>query len=156
MKLVFLWFGKTDNPALVQLIDDYIGRIGHYLPCEVITIKEPGGHGNLPAEKKKSSEADMFRKHFGAKDIIVLLDENGDQFSSKSLASWLGKKMASGKQRIIFAIGGTDGFDAELLKKADFRLSLSSLTFTHQMARLILSEQIYRSLTILKGESYHR
>lgn len=156
MKFIFLWFGKTDNPALGQLVDDYIGRIRHYVPCEAITIKEPGGHGNLPAEKKKCSEADLFRKHFGTKDIVVLLDENGEQFSSKSLSSWLGKRMASGRQRIIFAIGGTDGFDAELLKKADYRLSLSGFTFTHQMARLILSEQIYRSLTILKGESYHR
>lgn len=155
MKITLIVVGKTAVEYLRTGIDDYIGRIGHFVPFSVEVIPDLKNTKNLDFETQKQQEGAMILKQFQAGDYIVLLDDKGLQFTSPAMAQWLDTRMAAGSKRIVFVIGGPYGFSKDVYAAANAKLSLSSMTFSHQMVRLIFLEQLYRAFTILKGLPYH-
>ena len=155
MKILLLVIGKTDEEYLITGIKKYVGRIGHYASFEMKEIPDPRNRKTLSEDQQKKAESFLLLKQLQSGDQVVLLDENGKQFTSVEFAESLEKQMASGAKRIVFIIGGPYGFAQEVYDKANAKLSLSPMTFSHQMVRLIFVEQLYRAFTILKGEPYH-
>lgn len=154
MRTALIVIGKTANKHLSALINDYSERINHYMPFEITYLPEVKECGNMPEEQQKEKEADLILKNLNTTDNIILLDEHGINLTSIELSKWLNKKKQSGR-KLVFIIGGPYGFSERVYKRTNEKISLSSLTFSHDMARLLLCEQIYRASTILKGESYH-
>lgn len=153
VKCLILVSEKTKESYIENGIRDYVKRLEHYCPVEWLIkpgIKKPGTR-----EQLLKSEGQWFIAHIQQQDFVIALDDKGMQFSSEELAQWIMQKQLSGKKRWVILIGSAYGFDTEVLKRCDSRLSLSRLTFTHQMVRLIFIEQWYRAHTIIKGESYH-
>jgi len=155
MKIVFLTIGKTINKHLVELQNDYQERLKHYIPFDYIVIPELKNNRNLTEAEQKEKEADLILKAFEPTDEIILLDENGKQFSSVGLSEFVAKKMLGTQKRIVFVVGGPYGFSQRLFNRANGMISLSKMTFSHQMVRLIFAEQLYRAFTIMRGEPYH-
>ena len=154
MKTLLLQVGKTVNKHIAACIDDYCERIGHYMPFEMVTISELRNTKNLTEEQQKTAEGELILKQLQPSDHIVLLDEHGHEFRSVELARWLEQKQQT-VRRLVFVIGGPYGFSPAVYQRANEQLSLSRLTFSHQMVRLIFTEQLYRACTIIKGEPYH-
>ena len=155
MKILLLVIGKTDEDYLVTGIKKYVGRIGHYVPFEMKEIPDIRNRNTLNEEQQKKAESYLLLSQLQPGDHVVLLDEHGRQYSSTAFAEHLEKTSASGAKRLVFVIGGPYGFAPEVHAKAQTELSLSPMTFSHQMVRLIFVEQLYRAFTILKGEPYH-
>lgn len=155
MKILLLVIGKTDEDYLITGIKKYVGRLGHYVSFEMKEISDIRNRKTLSEEQQKKSESFLLLSQFQAGDYIILLDENGKQFTSVEFSENLEKLMASGSKRIVFVIGGPYGFSQDVYAKANAKMSLSPMTFSHQMVRLIFVEQLYRAFTILKGEPYH-
>ena len=155
MKITLLVVGKTTDPHFMASIDEYARRIRHYLPFDMEVIPELRNTKSLSEEQQKEKEADLLLKAFLPGDHIVLLDEHGREFRSLEFASWMGKKMAAGLKRLVFVVGGPYGFSPRVHAAASEKISLSRMTFSHQMIRLIFAEQIYRAMTILNHEPYH-
>ena len=155
MKLLLLVIGKTDEDHLAAGIKKYVGRIVHYASFEMKELPDPRNRKTLSEEQQKKAESLLLLQQLQPADHVVLLDENGKQFSSVAFAESLEKQMVSGAKRLVFVIGGPYGFAPEVYDRANARLSLSPMTFSHQMVRLIFVEQLYRAFTILKGEPYH-
>ena len=155
MKILLLVIGKTDEDYLITGIKKYVGRLGHYVSFEMKEIPDIRNRKTLSEEQQKKSESFLLLSQFQAGDYIILLDENGKQFTSVEFSENLEKLMASGSKRIVFVIGGPYGFSQEVYAKANAKMSLSPMTFSHQMVRLFFVEQLYRAFTILKGEPYH-
>lgn len=155
MKITLFNIGKTDTGYLSEGIADYQGRIGHFLNFNIVDLQAPKNAGKLNQNTLKQKESEIIKKAVAKYDLIILLDEKGTNFDSRGFSDWLGKIMNMGKKQIAFVSGGAFGFSEELLKLCDYKISLSKLTFTHQMVRLIFVEQLYRACTILKGMSYH-
>jgi len=155
MKITLLVVGKTDENYLKEGIRQYADRIKHYTDFRIEVIPDIKKSRNMRIEEQKMKEGERILTHWAPSKEIHLLDENGKLFSSKMFAEFLQKKMASGLKEIIFVIGGPYGFSEEVSHKAQSKISLSRMTFSHQLARLLCTEQIYRALTILKGEPYH-
>ena len=155
MRILLLAIGKTDEDYLVTGIKKYVGRIGHYAPFEMKEIPDPRNRKALSEEQQKKAESFLLLQQLQPSDHVVLLDENGKQFTSVNFAESLEKQMASGTKRLVFIIGGPYGFAQEVYDHANVKMSLSPMTFSHQMVRLIFVEQLYRAFTILKGEPYH-
>ena len=155
MKILLLVIGKTDEDYLITGIKKYVGRLGHYVSFEMKEIPDIRNRKTLSEEQQKKSESFLLLSQFQAGDYIILLDENGKQFTSVDFSENLEKLMASGSKRIVFVIGGPYGFSQDVYAKANAKMSLSPMTFSHQMVRLIFVEQLYRDFTILKGEPYH-
>ena len=135
-------------------ISDYVERIGHYMPFEIVTIPELKNTKSLSETQQKSLEGELILKQLQPSDTLVLLDEHGKELRSVELAKWLEQKQQTAR-RLVFAIGGPYGFSEAVYTRANEKLSLSRLTFSHQMVRLVFTEQIYRACTIIKGEPYH-
>ena len=154
MKTELIWVGKTVNKHFVACINDYVERIGHYMPFTVTTIPELKNTKNLSEQQQKEREGELILRMIQPSDTLVLLDEHGVEFRSIELASWLQKKQQTAR-RLVCVIGGPYGFSPEVYARADEKLSLSKMTFSHQMIRLIFTEQVYRACTIIKGEPYH-
>jgi 23S rRNA (pseudouridine1915-N3)-methyltransferase len=154
VKTVLILVGKTVNKHFVAGIDDYAERISHYMPFEIVTIPELRNTKNLSEEQQKSAEGDLILRQIQASDTVVLLDEHGKEFRSIDYARWLTQKQQSAR-RLVFVIGGPYGFSEAVYARANEKLSLSKMTFSHQMVRLIFTEQLYRACTIIKGEPYH-
>ncbi len=154
MKTKLILVGKTVNKHFVACIDDYVERIGHYMPFEITVIPDLKNTKSLSESQQKEREGELILKQLQPQDLLVLLDEHGKELRSIELAQWLQKRQATGK-RIVFAIGGAYGFSSAVYERADEQLSLSKMTFSHQMVRLIFTEQLYRACTIIKGEPYH-
>ncbi|MBQ0136377.1 MAG: 23S rRNA (pseudouridine(1915)-N(3))-methyltransferase RlmH [Bacteroidales bacterium] len=154
MKLTLLVVGKTTDKHLDTLIQDYVGRIGHYLPFEVKVIPELKNAKALSQPQQKEQEGELILKAIPTNAELILLDEHGKERRSIEFAEWLGKKMSAGRD-ITFVIGGPFGFSDAVYQRAEGMISLSQMTFSHQMIRLLFTEQLYRALTILKGEKYH-
>jgi 23S rRNA (pseudouridine1915-N3)-methyltransferase len=154
MKTELIWVGKTVNKHFVSCINDYVERIGHYMPFTVTTIPELKNTKNLSEQQQKEREGELILRMIQPSDTLVLLDEHGVEFRSIELASWLQKKQQTAR-RLVCVIGGPYGFSPEVYARADEKLSLSKMTFSHQMIRLIFTEQVYRACTIIKGEPYH-
>lgn len=153
MKLTLMVVGKTSPGYLQDGIDEYIKRLEHYINFEFRVITT--GRGNRNIENLTGKEIAKIFSATGTGREICLLDEKGKQLSSRELAGFLEKKMASGLKELIFLIGGPYGFPGEFYKSAESILSLSKMTFSHQMVRLLFMEQLYRAFTILNGEPYH-
>ena len=155
MKILFLVIGKTDEDYLVTGIKKYVGRLGHYVPFEMKELPDIRNRKTLNEEQQKKAESFLLLQQLQPGDQVVLLDEKGKSYTSVELSEILEKQMASGVKRLVFVVGGPYGFAQEVYDRADTMLSLSPMTFSHQMVRLIFVEQLYRAFTILKGEPYH-
>ena len=154
MKTELILVGKTTNKHFVACINNYVERIGHYMPFSITTIPELKNAKSLSEDQQKEREGELIMKQLQASDTVVLLDEHGSQMRSIEFASWL-QKMQNSARRLVFVIGGPYGFSPALYQRANQKISLSPMTFSHQMVRLVFTEQIYRACTILKGEPYH-
>ena len=155
MKLLLLVIGKTDEEYLVTGIKKYVGRLGHYVSFEMKEIPDIRNRKTLSEEQQKKAESFLLLSQLQPGDQVVLLDERGKQYTSVEFSEFLEKTATSGVKRVVFVIGGPYGFAQEVYDKAHVRMSLSPMTFSHQMVRLIFLEQLYRAFTILKGERYH-
>lgn len=154
MKTVLLMVGKTADKHFATGIADYAERIGHYMPFDIVVIPELKNTKSLTAEQQKAMEGELILKQLQPTDTVALLDERGVEMRSVELASWLQRKRNT-VRRLVFVIGGPYGFADKVYSRANELLSLSKLTFSHQMVRLVFTEQIYRACTIIKGEPYH-
>ena len=155
MKITLLSVGKTEEKYLQSGIDIYLKRLKHYIKLEVVEIAELKNTKGLSQEQQKTKEAELILKKLIATDFVVLLDERGQELSSIQFADLLNKRMLASTQNLDFIIGGPYGFDNSIYQRANDKLSLSKLTFSHQMVRLFFAEQVYRAFTILKNEPYH-
>lgn len=155
MEIKLLAIGKTDDKQLNILIEQYYKRLKHYIKFDFEIIPDIKNVKNLSQAQQKEKEGELILKKVNTSDILVLLDENGKQFTSVEFANYLQKKMNSGIKRLIFVIGGPYGFSDTVYQKAQGKVSLSKMTFSHQMVRLFMIEQLYRGFTILKNEPYH-
>ena len=154
MKTILILVGKTVNKHFIAGIEDYSERISHYMPFEIVTIPELRNTKNLSEEQQKISEGDLILRQIQPSDTVVLLDEHGKEFRSIEYTRWLQQKQQTAR-RLVFVIGGPYGFSDAVYSRSNEKISLSKMTFSHQMARLIFTEQLYRACTIIKGEPYH-
>jgi len=155
MKITLLTIGKTEDSYLKDGIDKYLSRLKHYIKFEIIEIPELKNTKALSQEQQKAKEAELIFKNTTTTDHLILLDERGSELNSVQFSAMLNKKMIASIQNLVFIIGGPYGFDDSIYKRANEKLSLSRMTFSHQMVRLFFVEQVYRAFTILKGEPYH-
>ena len=154
MKTELILVGRTVSKEFARVIDDYRERITHYMPFAVSVIPELKNTKNLSEEQQKQAEGELIMRQLQPSDVVVLLDEHGSEMRSVELAAWLQRKQATAR-RLVFVIGGPYGFSPQVYARANEQLSLSRLTFSHQMVRLVFVEQLYRACTIIKGEPYH-
>lgn len=155
MKITVLLIGKTTEKYISDGIDVYFNRIKRYCNFDIVTIQDIKNTKNMPENEQKIKEGKKVLEILSSDDFCVLLDEHGVEYSTKELSAWLEKRMAVSSKHIYFVIGGPYGFSDEMYARADFKLSLSKLTFPHQLVRLLFVEQLYRSFTVIKGEPYH-
>ncbi len=154
MKTTLVAIGKTDDSYIRTGIDKYVNRLRHYISFDVQVLPDVKNK-NLSAEQQKLAEAKLLLPFFAPSDIVVLLDEGGQEFTSRAFADFFTKQTLSGRRNLFFVIGGPYGFASDVYQRANAKISLSRMTFSHQMVRLIFLEQLYRAQTIIKGEPYH-
>lgn len=155
MKIKLLAIGKTDDKNLQVLIEKYQNRLKHYINFELLVIPDIKNVKNLSEKQQKEKEGTLILKNLQTTDQLILLDENGKEFNSVGFSNFLQKKMNSGIKQLVFVIGGPYGFSESVYQKAQEKVALSKMTFSHQMVRLFVVEQVYRAFTILKNEPYH-
>lgn len=155
MDIAIMAVGRTQTAYLREGIEEYMNRLRRYAPCTLTELPDVRRGRTMPQGEQKRREGEMILERLQPSDIVVLLDERGHQRTSQQTAEWLQRHMASGRKRLVLVIGGPYGFSEEVYARADERLSLSAMTFNHEMVRLFLAEQVYRALTILRGEPYH-
>lgn len=155
MKITLLVIGKTDSAYLTEGINEYVKRLNHYINFEIEVIPDLKKNKNLGIELQKQQEGELILTKNQAGKELHLFDEKGKMFTSREFAGFLEKKMVSGLKDLVLVIGGPYGFSPKVYEIAKSKISLSKLTFSHQMVRLMCVEQIYRAFTILKGEPYH-
>ena len=155
MKITLLTVGKTDKDWVRQGLDIYVSRLKHYIPFSIVEIPELKNVSALSKEQIKSKEGDLILKAIRPNDDVILLDERGKEYTSIELARIIQDKISYDGRDIIFIIGGAYGFSDAVYQRANSKLSLSKMTFSHQMVRAIFAEQIYRAFTIMRGEPYH-
>lgn len=155
MKVTLLLSGKTVKDYLSEGIKIYEQRINRYIPFGIEIVPEIKKRGNLTDQDVKIGEGRHLLKRISTGDFLILLDEKGKEFNSVQFSQFIDNHMVQGRKNIIFAVGGPYGFSGELLKRADLKISLSKMTFSHQIIRIIFLEQLYRAFTIIKGEPYH-
>lgn len=154
MKTALILVGKTNDTHLQAIINDYAERITHYMPFEIIIIPELKNTKSLSEEQQKVREGELIMKQLTAQDTVILLDERGKQYRSLEFAKWIEKQQLTAR-RLVFVIGGPYGFSPAIYDRANGKISLSAMTFSHQLVRTIFTEQLYRACTIIKGEPYH-
>ena len=155
MRITLLTVGKTDIKWVKEGLEMYSSRISHYVPFSVTEIPELKNVSSLSVEQIKKKEGEMVLRNVRPQDRLVLLDERGQRRSSLAFASWLEDKMSRGGRDLVFVVGGAYGFATEVYNRADESISLSEMTFSHQIVRTIFAEQLYRAFTIIRGEPYH-
>lgn len=155
MKLILLVVGKTNEAWVKEAITEYENRLKHYLPFQIEVIPDLKSTKSLTESQIKIKEAEAILTWKKPGDVMVLLDENGKMLRSESFAAFLQKKMSAGVRNLIFVVGGPYGFDSSVYAATTERISLSKMTFSHQMVRVFFVEQVYRAMTILNGEPYH-
>jgi len=155
MNIKLLAIGKTDNKQLEELTYNYIKRLQHYIKFNFEVISDIKNAKNLSEVQQKEKEGKLILNKIGNSDVLILLDEKGKQYDSVAFSSFLQKHMNSGIKQLIFVIGGPYGFSPEVYDRSNGKVSLSKMTFSHQMIRLFFTEQLYRGFTILKNEPYH-
>lgn len=155
MKIKLLCLGKTEVPFIIEGFQQYEKRMKRYIAFETVIIPALKNIKHLSIEQQQAKEAEVFFSYFKSNETYILLDEHGKEFSSKEFASNIQQYMIKGTKTLTFVVGGPYGFSKELLKKGHRLISLSKMTFSHEMIRLIFIEQLYRAMTILKNEPYH-
>lgn len=155
MEITLIVIGKTNAKYLIEGLDEYTRRLKHYITYNINVIPDIKNTKNLSEEQQKETEGKLILNALKPGDFIVLLDERGKEFSSMQFSDYLQRKMNSGLRRLVFVVGGPYGFSKDIYSKADEKLSLSKMTFSHEMIRLFFTEQIYRAMTIIRGEPYH-
>ena len=155
MKISLICIGKTDDSYLVEGIDTFQKRLKFYIGFKMIVIPDIKNSKNLSKDQQKAKEAEQILKLIGNSDCVILLDERGKEFRSVEFADFINKKMIASTQHLVFVIGGPYGFDSSMENRSNGKISLSKMTFSHQMVRLFFSEQLYRAFSILKNEPYH-
>lgn len=155
MQIKLITIGKTDHKAIQQLIEEYSSRLAHYIRFEFEIIPDLKNSKSLTEHTQKEKEGELILKKVQASDEVILLDERGKSFSSVEFSKFIQKKMNSGLKQLIFVIGGPYGFSEEVYQRANGKISLSKMTFSHQMIRPFFIEQVYRAFTILRNEPYH-
>ena len=155
MKILLLTIGNTDTKYIKEGIDDYIKRLSFYIPFETRVIPDLKNRNALSVDLQKEKEGQLIMNQVQTGDYLILLDERGTEFTSVEFSKWIEKRMIAGIRQIVFIIGGPYGFSKLIYQRSDFKISLSQLTFSHQMVRLIFVEQVYRAMTIIKNEPYH-
>jgi len=154
LKIALLLVGKTDDKRYQTIIDDYSSRLVHYSPFEIVTIPDIKNTAGLSEQQQKKKEGEAILAKISSADHVVLLDERGKEMTSNAFAEWIEKKQQFCK-KLVFVIGGPYGFAEEVYQRANDKVSLSKMTFSHQMVRMIFTEQLYRAFTIMRGEPYH-
>ena len=155
MKITLIAIGKTEDKYLIEGIEKYINRLKHYINFSFLAIPDVKNVKNLSEAQQKAKEAELLHKQINNADVVILLDERGKKYSSMAFSEYLNKQMVGSVQHLIFIIGGPYGFDETIYKRANGSISLSDMTFSHQMIRLFFVEQLYRGFSILKNEPYH-
>lgn len=155
MKITLVCIGKTDDKFIQEGIDKYLKRLKHYVTFNIVVIPDVKNVKNLSQDQQMEKESEMFLKQIGNQDFVVLLDEKGKEFRSIEFSDYLSKKMVTGTTHMVFLIGGPYGFSDKVRERANFLVSLSKMTFSHQMVRMFFVEQVYRAFSIMKGEPYH-
>lgn len=155
MKITLIAIGKTEDKYLIEGIEKYISRLNHYINFSFLQIPDVKNVKSLSEAQQKAKEALLLEKQINNTDVVMLLDEKGKKYSSVNFANYLNQQMIGSVQQVIFIIGGPYGFDETIYKRANGLISLSDMTFSHQMIRLFFVEQLYRGFSILKGEPYH-
>lgn len=155
MIIKIMAIGKTDDPKLESLTTMYLNRLQHYNRVEMEIIPDLKNSKNLGTSLQKQKEGELILKKINTADIVILLDEKGREFTSEGFSEFIQKKLNSGKKQLLFVIGGPYGFSQEIQARADQKLSLSKMTFSHQMVRVFFTEQLYRAFSILKNDPYH-
>lgn len=155
MKITFILNGKTEDSYLINGISQYESRLKHYISFETIVIPALKNTQALSIEQQKQKEGELILKYVQSSDKFVLLDENGKDYNSMGFSGFVQQQMNSGIKNLVFVVGGPYGFSEQIYKRANVKISLSKMTFSHQMVRLFFVEQLYRAMTILKNEPYH-
>jgi 23S rRNA (pseudouridine1915-N3)-methyltransferase len=155
MQIKLLAVGKTDHASIQQLVEEYAKRLGHYVRFDLEILPDIKNAKSLGESIQKEKEGELILKKLQLSDELILLDENGKQFSSVEFSQFLQKKMNSGLKQLIFVIGGPYGFSEAVYQRAIGKISLSKMTFSHQMVRVFFIEQLYRAYSILRNEPYH-
>ncbi len=155
MKTTLLAIGKTDNDFIETGIRKYTDRLAHYTQFELKIVPDIRNTKNLSEEQQKQQEGEALLAQIAAGDVVCLLDEKGTEMTSREFASYIERIGLTGSKRLVFVIGGPYGFAQSVYDRTNFKISLSRMTFSHQMVRMIFAEQLYRAHTILKGEPYH-
>lgn len=155
MQIELIVIGKTDSQEVAALVERYAKRVNRYCRFAVTTLPDVRNTRHLTARQQCTAEGEALLRQFGEDDYVVLLDEHGEEMRSVEFAAWLQKRLNSGRKRIVMVIGGPYGFSDAVYARADAQLSLSRMTFSHQIVRAIFAEQIYRAFAILNNEPYH-
>lgn len=155
MRITLLCVGKTDDSQLAAIVERFQSRLKHYIPFSIVSIPDVKNTKHMRAAQQRAKEAAAILKQLSAGDHVVLLDERGKEYRSVEFADYLNKLMVGSAQHVVFVVGGPYGFEESVYQRANTRISLSKMTFSHQMVRLFFVEQLYRAFTILKGEPYH-
>lgn len=155
MKITLLTVGKTDVKWVREGLELYSSRLVHYIPFSLVEIPELKNVSALSQDQIKSREGELILKHLKPADELVLLDEHGREFRSVEFAEFIEGRLSRSSRDLVFVIGGAYGFSGDVYSRADSKISLSKMTFSHQMVRTIFAEQLYRAFTIMRGEPYH-
>lgn len=155
MKIELIAIGRTQSKYLLDGISNYTKRIGHYISFTLTELPDLKSTASISVAQQKFQEGQRLLAAFQPSDCVILLDERGKEFTSREFSDFIDKKMVSGLKRLVFVVGGPYGFSDDVYKRADGKISLSRMTFSHEMVRLFFVEQIYRAMTIMRGEPYH-
>ena len=155
MKITLLTVGKTDRDWVKQGLDIYVSRLKHYIPFNIVEIPELKNVSALTKDQIKTREGELILKNIRPTDDVIIMDERGREYTSVELAKVIQEKISYVGKDMVFVIGGAYGFSQEVYSRANSKISLSKMTFSHQMVRAIFAEQLYRAFTIMKGEPYH-
>lgn len=155
MEILLVTVGKTTRQYVKDGIEDFATRLKHYIPFTIVSIPDIKSSKALSEPIQKEKEGDLILGSLNSSDYVVVLDEHGREYTSVEFASFIRKIMLSGRKRLVFVVGGPYGFSDKVYDRADSKISLSKMTFTHEMVRMFFTEQVYRAMTILRGEPYH-
>lgn len=155
MEIELLTVGKTTIKFVNEGIEEYTKRLKHYIPYKITPLPDIKKTTSLGAERQKEAEGEIILSKLQNSDFVILLDERGKDYTSMEFSSFLEKQMVAGRKKVVFVVGGPYGFSQAVYDRADGKVSLSKMTFNHEMVRLFFTEQVYRSMTILRGEPYH-
>ena len=156
MRIKFVWVGKTKNASVQSLISDYLERVRHFVPCEVVETRDLSKRRSVPSAELIEGEGKDLVRHVPESGKLVALDERGVQFSSQAFAYWLASEQNKGVRIITFVMGGPEGLSDTISRQAHLKLSMGKMTWTHEMCRVLLLEQVYRALCILRNIPYHK